>query len=126
MKRILFISVMLSAALMAGSCSDVYEFGYDSMYYTGPEGEEGCYIPQEYNLTYESGKLPLYITYSGSWEAYIVEDVDWAFMDRRSGKGPGYVRLFYTTNKGEQRILTARVSLDNGDVVDIAVNQKAK
>lgn len=126
MKRILFISAILSAALMAAGCSDAYEFGYDSMYYTGPDGEDGCYIPREYNLGSESGRLPVYITYAGAWEVSIAQDTDWAFIDRNCGRGPGYVRLFYTTNKGQQRTLTINVAADNGEIVGITVNQKEK
>ncbi len=126
MKKTLFISAIISAALVTAGCSDAYEFGYDSMYYTGPDGEEGCYIPREYNLDCGSGKLPVYVTYAGEWEVSIAQETDWAFIDRAGGSGPGYFRLFYTTNKGQQRTLTLRVASDRGGLVEITVNQKEK
>ena len=67
-----------------------------------------------------SGILPIYISYSGSWEAFIPEeDVDWAFLEKTKGRGTGYLNLCYTTNKDIMRTLTIRMVFDSGETVDI-------
>ena len=127
MKRLLLILSVLSVAVLADSCSKPYEFGRDHMYYTGPDGVEYCYMPREYTLAWENGTLPIYMSYTGSWEAFIVEsDADWAFIENTQGKGTGYLNLCYTSNRNIMRTLTIRVLFDNEEVVDITINQKAK
>jgi hypothetical protein len=127
MKKILNVLLFLSVVFMAGSCSESYTFGHDNLFYTGPDGETYCRMVQKYNLSSASGKLPILLSYSGSWDASIVEeDIDWAFIDRTSGNGTGYIRLFYTTNTGDKRTLTLRLACDNGENVEITVTQKAK
>lgn len=127
MKKILKVLFFLSVVFTTASCSESYTFGHDDMFYTGPDGETYCYMVQKYNLSSSSGKLPIMLSYTGSWEASIVEnDVNWAFIDRTSGNGTGYIRLFYTTNTGDKRTLTLRLSCDNGENVEITVTQKGK
>ena len=127
MKRLLIILSVLSAAVLADSCSKPYEYGRDKMYYTGPDGVEYCFMPQEYDLGWETGTLPIHMSYSGSWEAFIVEeDADWAFLEKTKGQGTGYLNLCYTSNKGIMRTLTIRILFDNDEMVDIIINQNAK
>ena len=124
--RRLYIWVALVALICLPACTKTVAYGYDSLYYTGPDGTSLCRIPQAYTLPAEHGKLPLMIPYKGEWKASLENGEEWAFLDGTQMAGSGYVRLMYTTNAGPERELMLVISCENGESVGIAVHQNEK
>lgn len=126
MKKLIQILIVMSAVLMPFGCSERFEHEYDSLYYMGPDTTEYCHMPLKYSLSSSSGKLPVLVTYSGSWDASLDSLTDWAFLDRKSGDGIGYIRMFYTSNPDTLRTTAITLVCDNGDEAQIIVEQKGK
>ncbi len=126
MKKLIYILTVMSTVLMSFGCSERFEHDYDSLYYMGPDTTEYCHMPLKYSLSSSSGKLPVLVTYSGSWDASLDSLTDWAFLDRKSGDGIGYIRMFYTSNPDTLRTTAITLVCDNGDEAQIIVEQKGK
>lgn len=118
------LAALATALLCVLNCSEKYEYGYDSLYYAGPDGALLCRIPQTYNLPAAQGKLPLVVPYAGQWHTSLEGGSGWASVDAGTMRGPGYVHLFYEANPGEERSLLLLIGCDNGETVEISVRQE--
>ena len=124
-------AVLLLSLSAFSACEDIYEDEYDSLFHKDAEGNEVCYMRTNYKIGWSVTKVPFMVYYSGSWKAFFKEDesqpeVDWAFLDRSSGKGVGFLRLCCTTNTGADRSVVVVIKCDNGESVDIRFTQEGK
>lgn len=124
MKRIFQVSLFVLSMLAAVSCSKEYEEKYDSIYRTDAEGNEVPRMFTWYDIASSTGTLPIVIYYSGSWTVDFAEEPGWAYLDRKSGTGVSYIHVGYLQNNtGNNRSLLLKLSCDNGETLDITINQ---
>ena len=123
MKRITGILIVFFLSL-AASCSKAYEENYDSLFRTDAEGRQVPRMFTSYDLTSATGKLPVTVYYSGNWNLHFAEESSWAYLDRTEGKGVITIHVVYLQNdSGLGRSLTLKLECDNGESLDIGINQ---
>lgn len=106
------------------SCSKDYVEEYNSIYRTDAEGNTVPRMFTWYDVTSSTGTLAIAIYYSGSWTISFAEEPDWAYLDKTSGEGVQYIHVGYLQNNtGNNRSLLLKLSCDNGESLDITINQ---
>jgi len=125
MKKWLLFLLPLVLAAGLSSCEKPYEEHYGSLYHKDAEGNKVCNMCTFYKVTRAANRVVMVVYYSGSWKASLTEEIDWGFIDRRSGDGVDFLRFNYTTNdSGSTRTAVIHIKCDNGDTADITISQE--
>lgn len=135
MKRFYIIIIsLLAVGCLAASCTKIYKERWSSLYYVDEYGDKICRLQSTYELTNDSTnenydipfQLPIAIYYSGTWNAEILGDCKWAFLDRSSCTGVHYLHFTYLQNfTGETRQAIIRITCDNGESAEITLIQES-
>lgn len=114
MKKAIFRTAVLAAAVstMICGCEKTYEFSH------------GIGFISEYNvLSTDAGSTPVLVFSNTDWTAAFDTQVDWAYLDRLSGTGDGYVKFVYEQNYGRSRAVTI-VAGGGGETATLRMWQK--
>lgn len=126
MKRIINITISALVLLALASCSKEYVEDYSTIYRTDKDGNKVCRLFTSYDFGSSTASHAMVIYYSGEWEIDFVEPVDWAYLDRTSGKGVTFLHVGVLENEGSERMAVLRLKCDNGEVADITITQSSK
>lgn len=122
--RILILLTAFFALLSVSSCEKKFEENYPSIFRTDAQGDKVALMTTSYNVQSDNGSLPILVTYSGSWTISFTEPCTWAYLDRPEGRGVKYFHVGYLRNdSGEARTVTVKLVCDNGETLEIAINQ---
>lgn len=122
----------MGAAL--ASCDKKYDDYYGSLYYYDSYGERQCRMIESYNLNNDPGYTrndnpfvkSICVYYSGHWTVEILDECEWAYLSKSEGTGVHYFNFCYEQNTtGEDRCAIVRLTCDNGEELDITLNQSS-
>lgn len=126
-RRIFVLLISILALSVLSSCEPRFEEYYGSIYRTDAEGNMVPLMVTSYKVRSDNGSLPILVTYSGSWTVSFTDSCPWAYLDRSSERGVKYFHVGYLRNDSPQeRNVTVKLSCDNGETLEIAINQAAK
>lgn len=124
MKRLLTILTVIAGLIVAWSCSKDYVETYDTLFRTDAEGNSVPRMFTWYDVTSSTGTLAIVVYYSGEWTVNFADEPDWAYLDKTGGKGVQYIHVGYLQNNSSNtRALLLKLNCDNGESLDITINQ---
>ena len=110
--RYIFLVPFLMASIFG--CAPRFEAEFDTlrMDYT------------EFTVSSDAEKVLVAIYYSGSWTASLSGGDSWATLDKTSGSGVTYNKVFLKKNTGPSRKTVITIKADNGDEMSVDLTQK--